>query len=63
MGESIKYVHAERGEGVKEMANFAYDSTERLSEMLIQGGGRDKNSQKFGCVLHGYPLKVDDDST
>ena len=45
------------------MANFAYDSTERLSEMLIQEGGRDKNSQNFGCVLHGYPLKVDDDST
>ena len=51
------------GDGVKEMANFAYDTTGRLSEMLIQGGGRDKNYQKFGCVLNGYPLKVNDDST
>ena len=34
---------APRGEGVKEMANFANDSTDRLREMQTKGGGGPKS--------------------
>ena len=44
------------GEGVKKMANLAYDSTDRLREMRTRGREGVKNPHNFVYVLNGSPL-------
>ena len=53
-GRSIYYVRTEGGEGVKEVANFANDKTDRLRETANKGGVQNPNN--FANVINGCPL-------
>ena len=42
--------------GLKEVANFANDSTDRLREMRTRGGEGVQNPGNFANVINGCPL-------
>ena len=52
----IMFAFAPRGEGVKKVANFANDSTDRLREVRTEGEGA-QNPENFANVINGCPLR------
>ena len=46
----------EGGRGVKEVANFANDKTDRLRETANKGGEGVQNPENFANVINGCPL-------
>ena len=52
-GRSIYYIRTEGG-GVKEVANFANNSTDRLREMQMKREGV-QNPEYFANVINGFP--------
>ena len=50
------FAFAPRGGGVKEVANFANDSTDRLRETANKGGEGVQNPENFANVINGCPL-------